>query len=40
MTTDDSTNNESPEPDAALPKLEENMARIQELTARLVTAAY
>ena len=38
MTTDDSTKHESTATDAALPKLEENMARIQELTTRLMGA--
>lgn len=36
MTIDDSTNYESTAPDEALPKLEENMARIQQLTQRLM----
>ncbi|MCF2870115.1 class I poly(R)-hydroxyalkanoic acid synthase [Octadecabacter sp. G9-8] len=38
MTSDGSTKDESRDPSAALPKLEENMARIQELTQRLVGA--
>ncbi len=42
MTTDDSTNGQSTEfsepQSAALPKLEKNMKRIQELTQRLMGA--
>lgn len=40
MTTDDSSKSESgaPEPQGALTKLEQNMARMEELTQRLVTA--
>ena len=38
MTTDKSTSDESTVQDATLPKLEQNMARIQELTTRLVAA--
>ncbi len=38
MTTDDSKHTESTDLDAALPKLEQNMERIQELTTRLVAA--
>ena len=38
MTTNDSTNNESVDTEHALPKLEANMARIQDLTARLMSA--
>ena len=38
MTTDDSRRSESPDLDAALPKLEQNMERIQELTTRLLGA--
>lgn len=38
MTSDDSTNNESSVPDAALPKFEQNMERIQQLTKRLMSA--
>lgn len=38
MTTDDSRNSKSADLDAALPKLEKNMERIQELTQRLMGA--
>ena len=38
MTTDDSKSNESADLDTALPKLEQNMERIQDLTARLMGA--
>lgn len=38
MTSDTTTHDESIDPKAALPKLEQNMARIQELTTRLMSA--
>jgi polyhydroxyalkanoate synthase len=38
MITDGSTDTEAGNPDAALPKLEQNMARIQDLTQRLMAA--